>query len=220
LGSAGDKLQTPTHARFLSFMAGLSGAREIQGEAHAGYEPGQTHIIPLEPAHGVINEWPDAPRKAEEKLLEHYDGPNEATPAKFFRYQVGPRSRMKLTADEVLHNFLTPHADYLTQYVDYPVRSEKAGELIKFDGSVIDDRTAGQVGSRCSNHAYNTLTTNLAIEIMDGRRGVEDTRRFYGETASAFVLGRSAPYAKVSCSTHRARKSRILTNPSSPGHGS
>jgi hypothetical protein len=67
---------------------------------------------------------------------------------------------------------------------------------VDFDGSVIVDRTAGQIGARCDHEAYNTLTLNLAVEIMEGRRTVEDARRLYGDTANAFVLGRDAPYAE------------------------
>jgi hypothetical protein len=101
---------------------------------------------------------------------------------------------MELTADEVVHNFPTPHTAYLTQYVDYPVPAVEANELIAFDGSVILDRTAGQIGARCNDEAYNTLTP--VVEIIEGKRTVDDARRFSGETAAAFVLGRSAPYAQ------------------------
>ncbi len=103
---------------------------------------------------------------------------------------------MELTADEVLHHFPTPHTDYFTQYVDYPVRADKASELVAFDGSVIIDRTAGQIGA-CSDHeAFNTLTLNLAVEIIEGRRSVDDARRLYAETAAAYSMGRDAPYAE------------------------
>jgi hypothetical protein len=34
------------------------------------------------------------------------------------------------------------------------------------------------------------------VEIIEGSRPVEDARRFYGETAAAFVAGRPAPYAE------------------------
>ncbi len=81
---------------------------------------------------------------------------------------------MVLTADEVVHNFPTPHTDFLTQYVDYPVPAAKASDLLAFDGSVILDRTAGQVGARCDHEAYNTLTLNLAGEIIEGRRTVAE----------------------------------------------
>ncbi len=103
---------------------------------------------------------------------------------------------MELTADEVLHHFPTPHTDYFTQYVDYPVRADKASELVAFDGSVIIDRTAGQIGACCDHEAFNTLTLNLAVEIIEGRRSVDDARRLYAETAAAYSMGRDAPYAE------------------------
>ncbi len=68
----------------------------------------------------MIEQWPEAPKKAAEKILDHYGRPNEATATKMFWYRTGPWSRMELTADEdeVAHNFPTPHTDYFTQYVD------------------------------------------------------------------------------------------------------
>lgn len=35
------------------------------------------------------------------------------------------------------------------------------------------------------------------MDIIDGRRTVQDARPFYAETAAAFALGRSAPYAET-----------------------
>lgn len=58
------------------------------------------------------------------------------------------------------------------------------------------DRTAGQIGSRCDHEPFNTLTLNLAVEIMEGRRTIEEARDLYAETAAAFVMGRDAPYAE------------------------
>ncbi len=58
------------------------------------------------------------------------------------------------------------------------------------------DRTAGEMAARCDHEAYNTLTLNLAHDIVTGKRTVEDARRFYAETASAYVMGRDAPYAE------------------------
>lgn len=129
-------------------------------------------------------------------ILERYGAPHEATPSKLLWYRIGPWARMELTADEVVHNFPTPHTDYFTQYVDYRVPASKASELIAFDGSVIIDRTAGQIGARCDHEAYNALTLNLAVEIIEGKRTVEDARRLYAESASAYAMGRDAPYAE------------------------
>lgn len=196
MGSEDDNLRMPTHERAASLATSKASARRLQDEGSGGSELGRRNRVSLAEAQTIIAEWPEAPKKAGEKLLDHYGPPNESTATKLFWYRVGPWARMELTADEVVHNFPTPHTDYLTQYVDYPITASKASELVEFDGSVIVDRTAGQIGARCDHEAYNTLTINLAVEIMEGRRTVEDARRLYGETANAFVLGRDAPYAE------------------------
>lgn len=196
IGSKDDNLKMPTHERVSSLMASQAKARQLQGEGSAGSELGRKNSVPLSDARKIIDKWPEAPKKVGETLLDHYGAPHEATPTKLFWYRTGPWARMELTADEVLHNFPTPHTDFLTQYVDYPVKVDRVSELVALDGSIIVDRTAGQIGSRCDHEAYNTLTINLAVEVMEGRRTVEDARHLYGETASAFVMGRDAPYAE------------------------
>jgi hypothetical protein len=196
MGSNDDHLNTPTQQRMSELMTVKSSARRLQSEGQSASEVGQQQSVPLDQAQAIIQEWPQAPKKAGEKLLKHYGPPNEATPTKLFWYRVGPWSRIELTADEVLHSFPTLHVDYLTQYVDYPINADKGADLVKFDGSVIVDRTAGQIGGRCDNEAANTLTLNLAVEIMEGRRTVEDARQFYAETLAAYTMGRDAPYAE------------------------
>lgn len=69
---------------------------------------------------------------------------------------------------------------------------------MRFDGSVIVERTAGQIGSRCDHEPFSMLTVNLgsiSVDIM-GRRRAEEARDLYGERAAAFVMGRDAPYAE------------------------
>ncbi len=75
--------------------------------------------------------------------------------------------------------------------------TRKVDELVAYDGSVLVDRTAGQIGARCDSEAANTLTLNLAVEIMEGRRSVDDARQFYAETLAAYAMGRDAPYAET-----------------------
>lgn len=196
MGSKDDNLRLPTHERAASLATSQSSGRRFQSEGAVGSELGPAEHVHLDEALSIVEAWPEAPKKAAQKLLDHYGPPNEATPTKLFWYRVGPWSRMELTADEVLHNFPTTHTDYLTQYVDYRVPAERASDLLEFDGSVLIDRTTGELGARCDHEAYNTLTLNLAVEIIAGSRTVDDARRFYAETAAAFVLGRDAPYAE------------------------
>jgi hypothetical protein len=196
MGSQDDNLQMPTHERMGSMATAKASAKRLHAEGSDASELGQRHAVPLDEARSIIEQWPEAPKKTAEKILDHYGPPHEATPTKLFWYRTGPWSRMELTADEVAHDFPTPHTDFFTQYVDYPVGTAKGTELITFDGSVLIDRTAGQIGARCDHEAYNTLTLNLAVELIEGRRSVDDARRLYADTAAAYALGRSAPYAE------------------------
>lgn len=196
MGSRDDTLHIPTQERMKSMATVKSAARGLKAEGTALTNLGEQHSVTLEEARSVIESWPAAPKATAEVLLDHYGPPNEATPTKLFWHAAAPWSRMEITADQVIHDFPTPHTDYFTQWIHYPVPPSKAGELLAFDGSVIIDRTAGQVGARCDHEAFNVLTLNLVVEIVEGRRSVDEARELYAETAAAYVLGRSAPYAE------------------------
>ena len=195
MASKDDHLSIPTTERMRSLATAKAGAERLKAEGRTRSERGPRHGVALQDVRGVIESWPDAPKQVAEKLLDSYGAPHEITPTKLFWYETGPWSRMELTADEALHNFPTPHTDFFTQYVRYPVPPAKASELVAFDGSTLIDRTTGEIGARCDHEAYNTLTLNLAMEIIEGRRTVDDARRLYAESASAYAMGREAPYA-------------------------
>lgn len=161
-----------------------------------GAELGARYTVDQDEVHPLIDAWPQAPRNIATKLLERYGQPNQATPTKLIWYRNGPWRRTVLTADEIVHNFPTPHTDFLSQYLDYRVPVEAYCDLARFDGSVLLDRTAGEIGARCDTEAMNILTLNLAHEIITGQRTVDDARAHYAETAAAHSLGRPAPYAE------------------------
>ncbi|HEX2027549.1 MAG TPA: hypothetical protein VHF25_06070 [Nitriliruptorales bacterium] len=196
MGSGDDTLRTQTRERLALLMKTQASAQRFKARGVSASELGQQQSVPMAQARAIVDDWPEAPKTVGVKLLEHYGAPHEATPTKLFWYRNGLWARTELSADEVVHNFPTPHTDFLTQYVDYPIDLERATDLVKFDGSVIVDRTAGQLGARCDHEPFNVLTLNLAVEIMEGRRTIEQARDLYAETAAAFVLGRDAPYAE------------------------
>lgn len=206
MGSKDDTLQIPTKERLKSMAVVRRAAETLKAEGAASTTLAQQHSVPLDEARAIVETWPDAPKKTAQVILDHYGAPDEATPTKLFWHAVTPWSRMEITADQAVHNFPTPHTDYITQYVAYAVPPVKAGDLIAFDGSVLIDRTTGELGARCDHEAFNVLTLNLAVEIIEDRRSVEDSRELYAETAAAYVMGRPAPYAE-----------RLLFTPSAEG---
>jgi hypothetical protein len=144
----------------------------------------------------VIRDWPTPPKLAVEQLIKQYGEANEGTPARLIWYNVGPWKRIEVTRDQIDHNFPAPHTDYVTCWIDYQVPVELADAITRFDGSCLIDRTAGEVGARCDSEAADMITINFMHEIVTGKRTVEEGRAAYAEQMSAYMLGRSAPYAE------------------------
>jgi hypothetical protein len=82
----------------------------------------------------------------------------------------------------------------MEQVVDYRVPLEMYDDLATYDGSVIVERTRGEMSARCDLEAANFLALNLADEIVRGRRTVDEARAEYGRQIMAFKAGRPSPY--------------------------
>lgn len=169
-------------------------ATELRGEHET--EPGTLSVVNLPDVGRLLEDWPAPQRNIAEQMIEKYGLPNEATPTKLFWYRNGPWKRTELSRDVVAHNWPAPHSDFLTQTIDYRVPPEMVHLVAMFDGSIVVDRTRGEVSARCDSEAANVLGLNMVHEIVTGTRTVEDARRTSTESTVAYNLGRSAPYAE------------------------
>jgi hypothetical protein len=144
----------------------------------------------------VLRDWPSPPREVAEKIIDKYGLPNEATYSRLIWYNNGPWKRTEIQRDEFPHKFPTPHTDYISQFIDYAVPAERASDITTFDGSVLIDRTRGEVAARCDMEAMNILSLNLMHEIVVNRRTVAEAREKYAEQAAAHMMDREAPYVE------------------------
>ncbi|MDP8955499.1 MAG: hypothetical protein M3N24_00855 [Actinomycetota bacterium] len=169
-------------------------AQKVKGEHET--ELGTRERVALEEAERIVERWPQPQKKVARQMLDKYGPPNEATPTKLFWYRNGPWKRTELTADAVAHNFPAPHTDFLTQVIDYRVPPEKIPDIARFDGSIVVDRTKGEVAARCDAEAANMLGMNLVHELVTGKRTVDEAREATAQNTIAYATGRSAPYAE------------------------
>lgn len=144
----------------------------------------------------IIEDWPRAPKNVARQMIEKYGPPNEATPTRLFWYRKGPWKRIEISADPVVHNWPAPHEDFFTQVIDYRVPPEMVHLIAMFDGSILVDRTRGEVWARCDSEAANVLGLNMVHEIVTGKRTVEEARETSSQHTVAYNLGRSARYAE------------------------
>ena len=169
-------------------------AHELRGEHET--QKGARHTVNVAEVRRLIEDWPAPQKNIAEQMIEKYGPPNEATPTKLFWYNNGPWKRTELSRDVVVHNWPTVHSDFFTQVIDYRVPPEMFHIIAMFDGSILCDRTRGEVSARCDSESANVLGMNMVHEIATGKRTVEEARKIAVESTVAYNLGRSAPYAE------------------------
>jgi hypothetical protein len=144
----------------------------------------------------LVAGWPAKSQEVANAIISKYGQPNEATATMLVWHNSGPWKHTILSRDPVPHDFPKPHVDLVEQVIDYRVPPGAFDELAAYDGSVIVERTKGEMSARCDKEEMNFLALNLAHDIVTGRRTVEDARRFYAETATAFMNGERPTYTQ------------------------
>jgi len=142
----------------------------------------------------MMSSWPMEAKKAAMAAMDKYGAPDEATETMLVWHNNGPWKRSMVYKKEVPHDFPMPHIDVWEQVIDYRVPTDKFDDLAAYDGSVVVDRTQGEMSARCDKEAANFLALNLADDIVNGRRSTEEARQFYADTIKAKMEGRSSPY--------------------------
>lgn len=147
-----------------------------------------------EDAHTIIEAWPEASREAAQLVLDAHGQPDEATESQLVWHRRGPWKRIVATKVFYDHAFPAPHIDAVESFIDYRVPPEKFSDLAKFDGSVIVERTAGEVSARCHDEQANFLALNLMHDIVRGAKTVEEARDYYAQEFLDARRGRPTPY--------------------------
>lgn len=144
----------------------------------------------------VIMDWPSAAKQAAQKMITKYGTPDEITAQRLIWRDTGPWSEIIAYREEIPHNFPRKHMDVLEQKIHFKIPADKIDDLIRYDGSVISERTKGTLAARCDREEMNFLALNLAHDILTGKRDVEDARQFYGDTVQRFMKGEKPPYTQ------------------------
>lgn len=142
----------------------------------------------------IIRGWPDESREAAQLVIEKYGEPHEATDSLLLWYDVGPWKRMVASRTFYAHHFPVPHIDAVESVIDYRVPPEQCTALAQFDGSVVVERTAGEVSARCHDEEANCLALNLVHDIVRGAKSVAEARRYYAEEFLNYRRKQPTPY--------------------------
>jgi hypothetical protein len=136
-----------------------------------------------------ISDWPQASREAANEMMQKYGAPDEMTDTLLIWRDNGPFVRTYVYGYEVDHNWPAPHKDVLEQFIHYDVPEDMFDELAMFDGSIIAERTKGEISARCHAEFANLIALNLAHDILEGNMSVEEARSAYVEAVRQQMAG-------------------------------
>jgi hypothetical protein len=142
----------------------------------------------------IIQGWPEESREAAQLVIDTYGDPHEATDSELIWHRVGQWKRIVATRAFYPHHFPSPHSDAVESFIDYRVPPHKFSDLAEFDGSVIAERTAGEVSARCHDEQANFLALNLMHDIVTGKKTVQQARDYYAKEFLDFRRKLPTPY--------------------------
>jgi hypothetical protein len=142
----------------------------------------------------LIERWPQESREAAQLVIESRGEPDEATESQLIWHDAKPFKRIVASREFYEHNFPAPHIDAVESVVTYRVPVDKVESVLEFDGSVIVERTAGEVSARCHDEQANYLALNLMYDIVMGKRDKDEARAYYGKEFLDFRRGKPTPY--------------------------
>jgi hypothetical protein len=142
----------------------------------------------------IIQGWPEESREAAQLVIDKHGEPHEATETLLIWHHPGPWKRIVASKVFYQHNFPIPHADCIESFIDYHVPVEKFTAIAQFDGSVITERTSGEVSARCHDEEANFLALNLMHDIVAGAKTIQEARDYYGKEVLDYRRKKPTPY--------------------------
>ena len=141
-----------------------------------------------------LKDWPVERQVLAAHLVTRYGDPQEVTARSLTWYDNGAWKRTILYKDGDLHRFPLPHHDVLWQTVNYKVPLNKVVPLLTYDGSILIDRTRGEITAHCDSEEANTLILNIANTIVTGENTVEQAMAYHAQVVEGMRIHEPEDY--------------------------
>ncbi|MDQ3365604.1 MAG: hypothetical protein M3680_09260 [Myxococcota bacterium] len=180
-------------ACILASLTAVTAIGQVAADEPARARKATTAKQPSAKLQAAIAGWPVKPREVAATIAAKYGDPDEVTASMLVWHQRGRWKRTIVYREEVPHAFPKPHTDIVEQFIDYKVPLDKVDDLAAYDGSVVYQRTKGELSARCDKEEMNFLAINLAHQVATGAKDTEGARRSYTEAAMAFMANQPSP---------------------------
>ncbi len=148
-------------------------------------------------AASLTSGWPDSSITAAKDTIQKYGDPHETTSDSLIWRNVAPFKEIIVHKEVYSHRFPLLHQNSLEHVVDYKAPVGKIDDVWKFNGSIVLNRTKGEMSSFAENEAMNVLSLNLAHQVLTGRIGSETARVMFGKETLNYMNGNKTAYTQV-----------------------
>lgn len=138
----------------------------------------------------ILSGWPKVSKEAATTTINKYGLPNEASASRLIWHNNGPWRRTVIYAEEVPHEFQRRITMCWSSIFPTRCRSKSSGSLRLLTAAF--SSTKGEISARCEGEEANFLALNLANEIVQGHKSVDEARDAYGD-AMKKMRGGTAP---------------------------
>src|SRR5688572_19375399 len=83
------------------------------------------NVAPGSAWQSVSKDWPENSKGAVKEMVDKYGAPDEVTPTHMKWGRRGPWKKSVVSKEEVQHDWPSPHADVLEQFIDFRVPPDK-----------------------------------------------------------------------------------------------
>jgi hypothetical protein len=161
----------------------LASCGSMPQQSQTASSEGQKPQVTYEQISSYTPGWSQASKEAARLMVEKHGEPLEKTEKMLIWRNVAPFKRIVVYKDSLQHKFPFLHQSVVEHTVDYSGKGNKIDEVWDFNGSVVLNRTAGEMSARSDQEAMNILALNLAHEIQTGQKNVDDARLEFGRLA-------------------------------------
>jgi len=144
--------------------------------------------------HDHLVGWPALITSLALELVMRYGTPQDRNARQLTWFDNAPWKRTVLAKSGAAHNFPKPHQDILEQTIAYRVPLEKVAELLAYNGSILVDRTRGELTVHCDSERANILTLNIADDIVKGERSADQGIAYHAQVVRGLEIGETETY--------------------------
>lgn len=139
----------------------------------------------------MIRKWPQGARAGAAAMIAKYGKPVYVTEGVLVWVNNGPWRKTVVYRPEFLGK---RSRDFIEQTIAYRVPFGKVRAVKRFDPRIKVNALRGLLSIRTASESTNFLALNLADEVIEGRRGVQEARDFQRKTEELSRAGKSSSY--------------------------